>query len=745
MEFITDLFVTNNIITDLIADGIQHFLEFILLWLNDKVFSIAGGLYNIFFVFTNLNILDGESGIGGLTSIIDRIQLLVGLLMLFKVAFSFLTYLVSPNKLSDEGVGAAAVVRNLVIVVIMLVSVDFFFLQLGNLQTALLNEATVNNIIMGRGTVSAEDMKEENITLGEQMTYTAWISYFSVINEGGTADNPDYSESESCYSADDTSCENARAAVAKSVLGGNANAEFNELAGDDNLKTNSLLSIIGGIVLCILLISFIIDIGIRAFKLAFLQMIAPIPIISYIEPKTQKSFWNWLKMTLLTFADLFIRITILLLATVFISYIPSILDSDAFSSLSGISWGVAYFLLFLAIYGFAKMVPSLLQDIFGIDMKNSSLNPFSRAGFGAITGGLIGSVAGAAAGGIIGAKAGGLGGALSGMFMGGVRGGASGATAKNPKGYFTGAKTGIERQAAAAKKRYEEGKLRDRVKKKVGETLNAGRVAVADKRHAVTKSMAEKAAAVKQRAEKLAKKNLQGNLGGRRFSGRDGYISARTENQQESLRAARERMAQYDANKLRRATENAEQMDRLQHSFNEQFASLTPEQQEIFRSGNYEGASKYENSIDYNNAYMTDSDSVDATYSDLQSIREEMAALQQEAADNGYENYLSEYEASRKSVEDSNAALVEAENAAGNEYDNAINDVVQGIKENGATTDSDGDTRFISDTLSEIESQNNTLDKEFQVNTSGSISDIEKQAKEKTEEIERSPYFKGGK
>ena len=66
-----------------------------------------------------------------------------------------------------------------------------------------------------------------------------------------------------------------------------------------------------GIFLVYVLVSFCIDLGIRVFKLAFYQIIAPIPILMYIIPEKKSVFDNWLKATMATYLEVFIRLFVM--------------------------------------------------------------------------------------------------------------------------------------------------------------------------------------------------------------------------------------------------------------------------------------------------------------------------------------------------------------------------------------------------------------------------------------------------
>lgn len=56
-----------------------------------------------------------------------------------------------------------------------------------------------------------------------------------------------------------------------------------------------------GLFLCYILVLYVIDIGVRVAQLTYLQIIAPIPIISYLSPKKDGMFQKWVKQCVVTF------------------------------------------------------------------------------------------------------------------------------------------------------------------------------------------------------------------------------------------------------------------------------------------------------------------------------------------------------------------------------------------------------------------------------------------------------------
>lgn len=112
-----------------------------------------------------------------------------------------------------------------------------------------------------------------------------------------------------------------------------------------------------GIIIVILLVVICVDIAIRAIKLSFLQVISPIPIVSYIDVKDSKLFNGWVKETISTYLQLFIR-----LAIVFFSVLLMKLVQEAVTSNSAI---VNIFMV-IGILLFSFQMPKLLCDLFNL-------------------------------------------------------------------------------------------------------------------------------------------------------------------------------------------------------------------------------------------------------------------------------------------------------------------------------------------------------------------------------------------
>jgi len=187
---------------------------------------------------------------------------------------------------------------------------------------------------------------------------------------------------------------------------------FAEKIEADEITYMPIVSTIVGLILLYLIFSFCIDLGLRAVKLAFYQMIAPIPIFMRILPNN-KVFGNWTKAVITTFVEVFTRMVILYTIVFLASNISNTNLPGGF---------FAKMIIIMGIVTFGKQAPKLLAEVTGIDsgnMKLGIMDKMNAATFG-FAGGVLGGATGFLGAGIA-AKAAG-----AGFFSGGLAGAANG-------------------------------------------------------------------------------------------------------------------------------------------------------------------------------------------------------------------------------------------------------------------------------------------------------------------------------
>ena len=152
-----------------------------------------------------------------------------------------------------------------------------------------------------------------------------------------------------------------------------------------NMDIGFIISMVAGIGLIVYLIVLCVDVIVRRFKLMLLEVMAPIPAMSYVSPN-DKVFPQWMKMYLSTYIDLFIKLIAIALALGLLSTV------FGWNNETAILWNEGGLLLrffyIVAILVFAKIVPSMISKLFGLDSLGGSFKDIlgmgkAAAGFGA--------------------------------------------------------------------------------------------------------------------------------------------------------------------------------------------------------------------------------------------------------------------------------------------------------------------------------------------------------------------------
>lgn len=124
-------------------------------------------------------------------------------------------------------------------------------------------------------------------------------------------------------------------------------------------------------------VTFSIDMGVRAGKLAYYQIIAPVPLIMQVLPKNESTFKNYTKGVIDTFLEVFIRIAVVYIVVYIICHLQ-----DLFSSVDSL-WGnqdlttpeimLAMAFLIIGLIIFCKDAPKLLGKTLGVEGGNLDL------------------------------------------------------------------------------------------------------------------------------------------------------------------------------------------------------------------------------------------------------------------------------------------------------------------------------------------------------------------------------------
>lgn len=432
-----------------IGQLISDLLRSISFFLDKLVYGFVGTIYNLLVEIAQTSIFTDE--------VIDifagKIYALLGIFMLFKVSFSILTYIVSPDDFIDKNKGFSKLISNILITLTLLVITPWLFTQAMDVQRIILRDNVIGKIFINTGNgVNMPTMSDPGNLMAYQ-TYKAFFHVDTSLYPNCVFDKDGELNSECRTDIGDTAFDSAEDTLKYSEQTNSVSIYMDDVLL--NLKSDNgnkdyvmvyfpFISVIVGIVLLLLLIVFCFDIAVRSIKLGFLRMLAPIPIVSRIDPKKGKEvFDKWFKMVLSTYLDLFIRLIAIYFAVFVISLITQ--NFGAVDAVTGLRKSVNPFVIVFIILGsllFAKQLPKLIEDLTGFKMDGKlTLNPLKKLGEVPLAGKAAATVGGVVAGAKAGSHVGAMG---KGAFLGALSGARSvplSGTKNGESAFFKGANT----------------------------------------------------------------------------------------------------------------------------------------------------------------------------------------------------------------------------------------------------------------------------------------------------------------
>lgn len=361
-----NIFLTLDTSFSMSKNWIVSLFRGLFAFFDSLIYTLISWLFRAVFNLANFELY------GVYEDIMDRVYVILGIFMLFKITISLITYLADPDKINDKEQGISKLITRIITVMVMLIGLPTFFSLMTEAQNKIL--PVIPRIIINSPTTLSSDGVTE---ISERMA-TTMLNGFAQVKKG--CNNDSISNPFEFMKVVNDSCESE----------GDSNSDAYAY---DYLP---IVSTITGVIMIYVIFSFCISVAIRAFKLIILRSISPIPVLSYIDPKAEKdggAFSTWKKTFFSTWLELFINLGLIY----FIIYIiDMLLSGDMYKGFfDGVNFLDGVFLLAFLLIGllmFAKQAPQFIFDALGIKNKGN----FTRMlGLGAAAVGGVGA-AGAA-------------------------------------------------------------------------------------------------------------------------------------------------------------------------------------------------------------------------------------------------------------------------------------------------------------------------------------------------------------
>lgn len=324
----------------------------IAVMIDSVAFTLIDQAYNVIVAFSSASLFKDET----IQSVMNNTYIVIGIFALFRIAMLLVNAIINPDKLNEKGNGLGNVLANLIVMFVMLIMVPILFKEAYSLQETIVSGNYIQKIFLNSDSL-------DNINPGDTMRSIA-IGSLITIDE----------EAQKQYKAGNCSKNCNKAIESYNDMAKKNNFEFTKLGKyigvtikDDDGNTvyvynyMFVLTFLCGAAITYVLFSFGIDIAVRMVELAILQILAPMFIATYIDPKSSKTgpFHKWLTTVGKTYASLFIKLAALSLMLLFVSLLNGGLKQDIH--------GFNKLILLFAILIFAKKAPSWIGGMIGVE------------------------------------------------------------------------------------------------------------------------------------------------------------------------------------------------------------------------------------------------------------------------------------------------------------------------------------------------------------------------------------------
>ena len=403
----------------------------IILTLDTWVYGLITSAYKIFMAIASARILSSDA----YTTIANKVYIIVGVGMLFVLAYAILKAIIDPDQLTKGDMAGNKILKSLAITVIGLIVTPLIFDLAYMAQGKMLEDDILGKLffrtgdstvdVAGVGTVNYDE--ELKHTGGGVAATTVWMAFFYPA-EGMDPDeimaDPDILRLHAagwyagCAAAAvvavaglalswitfGTSLLIAGGAVAACAVGAaqseaaddaeaalgdkdeisltdayNLTASggsfgiyqaFIEPLDEDEIKYTWFISTVCGGFVCYAFVSYAIDMGLRAAKLAYYQIIAPVPLILNVMPKNGDRLGKFVKAVFSTFLEVFVRISVVYIVVYIIAHLHELFSTVGAlwnnENLSDIESLITMALLIIGLVLFAKQAPKIISDTFGL-------------------------------------------------------------------------------------------------------------------------------------------------------------------------------------------------------------------------------------------------------------------------------------------------------------------------------------------------------------------------------------------
>ncbi len=398
---------------------LKAILGYIFLAIDSVVYFFVSQGFKMYIALAQFKLFDDKV----FDDLINRTYIIIGVIALFIVAYALLNSIINPDNASKGDKSLSKIVKNFIFAIIGIAIVPTVFNYFYYFQRVVLCNNLIPKILLAqKGDDSQANLLNDD-KIGTQFATYLFQSFFypksienmnmtDVDNDGdllkseavkvevGLIDDV-FSDEENVniekykdYDSDNKGNYNLQMAYEGAMNGEMFFTAFRPFLLGDVGFANSVLnntvnymiiiSTIAGVYCAYVLASLCIDMAIRAVKLGYLELIAPLPIMTLIIPGKDGVFKAWIKKTGSCAFEVFTRLFIVSFVIYLIRTIPQLFTATTFSyggcttAFGVITALLIRALVYCGLLTFLKQAPKFLSEATGIKSDGFKLGIASK-------------------------------------------------------------------------------------------------------------------------------------------------------------------------------------------------------------------------------------------------------------------------------------------------------------------------------------------------------------------------------
>ena len=381
-------------------DSVKSAIFSVLLLLDGVIYDFVCYIYEIFYALADINIFSDEA----YDEITTKIYVILGLIMLFVLAYSLLRAVINPDDYAKSEQSIAKLIPNVIISLIIIVLLPTVFEFAMNFQHAVLTNNTIYKLFLDENDI---DSTTTTVEPGRQTAFYTFSAFFYPSEEFCSSDDGgNITDINACKEKVESNGSKwywppswgqdtiTLAQLDSSILSGEASfrnyTQFSDAVAENEASYTFLVSTVAGVFILYVLLNFCFDMAVRVIKLVFYQLIAPIPVICRILPggKFKDTFNTWVKQTVSVYLEVFIRIFVMAISVYLIGLVVNYFDGGELNNQIGnvgyVQKLIIQALLIMAVVIFMKQAPKLIGDLFKLDTGGMKLGLMDKLAMGGV-------------------------------------------------------------------------------------------------------------------------------------------------------------------------------------------------------------------------------------------------------------------------------------------------------------------------------------------------------------------------